>query len=202
MWELAISDVEPMCGRFPGGRHGELGQTRGRHEDYNEREVAGGAEDYYAMRGEAAGEWIGSGAEALGLEGSAAGATRQGRVGAPVASAAGVRRDDRAGPSVSRRDAIDQSGFERQGKSANRILALTDASLAQREIVALEPKSGTPGRLGDQLPLRYRAAVLDAHPRQGTGPARVGGPSAVVGRGRRSERGRHRRSARPSTPWR
>ena len=35
-----------------------------------EREVAGGAEDYYAMRGEAAGEWTRSGAQALGLEGA------------------------------------------------------------------------------------------------------------------------------------
>ena len=35
-----------------------------------EREVAGGAEDYYAMRGEVAGEWTRSGAQALGLEGA------------------------------------------------------------------------------------------------------------------------------------
>lgn len=31
-----------------------------------EREVAGGAEDYYAMRGEAAGEWTRSGAQTVG----------------------------------------------------------------------------------------------------------------------------------------
>jgi conjugative relaxase-like TrwC/TraI family protein len=48
-----------------------LGKLTAGHEEYYEREVAGGAEDYYAMRGEAAGEWTGSGAEALGLEGAA-----------------------------------------------------------------------------------------------------------------------------------
>jgi conjugative relaxase-like TrwC/TraI family protein len=51
-----------------------LGKLTAGHEEYYEREVAGGAEDYYAMRGEAAGEWIGSGAQGLGLEGSATGA--------------------------------------------------------------------------------------------------------------------------------
>jgi hypothetical protein len=50
-----------------------LGKLAAGHEDYYEREVAGGAEDYYAMRGEAAGEWTGSGAQALGLDGSASG---------------------------------------------------------------------------------------------------------------------------------
>jgi hypothetical protein len=35
--------------------------------------LAAGHEDYYAMRGEAAGEWTGSGAQALGLDGSASG---------------------------------------------------------------------------------------------------------------------------------
>jgi hypothetical protein len=48
-----------------------LGKLTAGHEEYYEREVAGGAEDYYAMRGEAAGEWMGSGAQALGLEGAA-----------------------------------------------------------------------------------------------------------------------------------
>jgi len=51
-----------------------LGKLTAGHEDYYEREVAGGAEDYYAMRGEAAGEWVGGGAEDLGLEGGATGA--------------------------------------------------------------------------------------------------------------------------------
>jgi hypothetical protein len=51
-----------------------LGKLTAGHEEYYEREVAGGAEDYYAMRGEAAGEWVGSGAQALGLDGTAAGA--------------------------------------------------------------------------------------------------------------------------------
>jgi conjugative relaxase-like TrwC/TraI family protein len=50
-----------------------LGKLTAGHEEYYGREVAGGAEDYYAMRGEAAGEWMGSGAQALGLEGSATG---------------------------------------------------------------------------------------------------------------------------------
>ena len=50
-----------------------LGKLTAGYEDYYEREVAGGSEDYYAMRGEAAGEWAGSGAQGLGLEGSATG---------------------------------------------------------------------------------------------------------------------------------
>jgi len=41
-----------------------LGQHR-----YYERQVAGGGDDYYSGRGEAPGEWMGSGAEALGLKG-------------------------------------------------------------------------------------------------------------------------------------
>ena len=50
-----------------------LGKLTAGHEEYYGREVAGGAEDYYAMRGEAAAEWMVSGAQALGLEGSATG---------------------------------------------------------------------------------------------------------------------------------
>jgi conjugative relaxase-like TrwC/TraI family protein len=50
-----------------------LGKLTAGHEEYYEREVAGGAEDYYAMRGEAAGEWTGRGAQALGLQGAAPG---------------------------------------------------------------------------------------------------------------------------------
>jgi conjugative relaxase-like TrwC/TraI family protein len=50
-----------------------LGKLTAGHEEYYEREVAGGAEDYYAMRGEAAGEWTGSGSRALGLDGAATG---------------------------------------------------------------------------------------------------------------------------------
>ena len=34
--------------------------------DYYERQVAAGAEDYYAGRGESPGEWMGGGLEALG----------------------------------------------------------------------------------------------------------------------------------------
>ncbi len=56
MGELAISDVERAWWRFVGDPHGELGELTAGHEEYYEREVAGGAEDYYAMRGEAAGE--------------------------------------------------------------------------------------------------------------------------------------------------
>jgi conjugative relaxase-like TrwC/TraI family protein len=50
-----------------------LGKLTAGHVTYYEREVAGGAEDYYAMRGEASGEWIGSGADTLGLDGTATG---------------------------------------------------------------------------------------------------------------------------------
>jgi conjugative relaxase-like TrwC/TraI family protein len=50
-----------------------LGKLTAGHEEYYEREVAGGAEDYYAMRGEAHGEWVGTGSDGLGLEGAAPG---------------------------------------------------------------------------------------------------------------------------------
>jgi conjugative relaxase-like TrwC/TraI family protein len=40
----------------------------GQHR-YYERQVAGGGDDYYSGRGEAPGEWVGTGAEALGLSG-------------------------------------------------------------------------------------------------------------------------------------
>jgi hypothetical protein len=54
----------------------------------------------------------------------------------------------------SRRDAIQQwATLHRHGESADRIVRLADRWLAQREIVGLEPESGTPGGLGDQLPL-------------------------------------------------
>ncbi|MGO8904122.1 MAG: relaxase domain-containing protein [Solirubrobacteraceae bacterium] len=43
---------------------GKLGQHR-----YYERQIAGGGDDYYSGRGEAPGEWAGSGAKALGLSG-------------------------------------------------------------------------------------------------------------------------------------
>ena len=48
-----------------------LGKLTAGHQDYYEREIASGAEDYYAMRGEAAGEWLGNGAAGLGLGGQA-----------------------------------------------------------------------------------------------------------------------------------
>jgi conjugative relaxase-like TrwC/TraI family protein len=48
-----------------------LGKLTAGHVTYYEREIADGAEDYYAMRGEAQGEWLGSGAERLGLDGTA-----------------------------------------------------------------------------------------------------------------------------------
>ena len=54
----------------------------------------------------------------------------------------------------SRRDAIQQWAIvHRQGDSAEQILVIVDQWLAQREIVALEPASATPGGLADQLPL-------------------------------------------------
>jgi conjugative relaxase-like TrwC/TraI family protein len=45
---------------------GKLGRSRGRLE-YYEAQVAAGAEDYYAGRGESPGRWRGTGARALGL---------------------------------------------------------------------------------------------------------------------------------------
>ena len=45
---------------------GKLGVSRDRLE-YYEAQVAAGAEDYYAGRGESPGRWRGSGARALGL---------------------------------------------------------------------------------------------------------------------------------------
>ncbi len=42
--------------------------TRGQH-GYYERQVAHGEDDYYSGRGEAPGEWAGTGARALGLAG-------------------------------------------------------------------------------------------------------------------------------------
>lgn len=45
---------------------GKLGASPGQLE-YYERQVAAGAEDYYAARGEAPGVWLGAGAERLGL---------------------------------------------------------------------------------------------------------------------------------------
>jgi TrwC relaxase len=54
----------------------------------------------------------------------------------------------------SRRDAIQRwATLHRHGESTERIVALADQWLAQREVVALEPESGVPGGLGDQLPL-------------------------------------------------
>jgi len=50
-----------------------LGRLTVAHEEYYEREVAGPAQDYYAMRGEAQGEWVGSGSNVLALEGMARG---------------------------------------------------------------------------------------------------------------------------------
>jgi len=50
---------------------GKLGGAGGspRSAGYYTQSVAKGREDYYAGRGEAPGEWIGAGAEALGLDG-------------------------------------------------------------------------------------------------------------------------------------
>jgi conjugative relaxase-like TrwC/TraI family protein len=45
---------------------GKLGASNGQL-DYYERQVAAGIEDYYSGRGEAAGRWIGAGAESIGL---------------------------------------------------------------------------------------------------------------------------------------
>lgn len=45
---------------------GKLGASPGQLE-YYERQVASGAEDYYAGRGESPGAWLGSGLAALGI---------------------------------------------------------------------------------------------------------------------------------------
>jgi conjugative relaxase-like TrwC/TraI family protein len=42
--------------------------AQGQHR-YYERQVAQGADDYYAGRGESPGNWVGKGAEALNLKG-------------------------------------------------------------------------------------------------------------------------------------
>jgi hypothetical protein len=62
-----------------------LGQHR-----YYEQQVAGGEDDYYSGRGEAPGEWIGSGTEALALSGRVS----------PEQFAAVIAGSDPRGPSV------------------------------------------------------------------------------------------------------
>ena len=49
---------------------GKVGMSAGQ-QLYYEEQVAKGAEDYYAGRGEAPGRWTGRGAELLGLSGRA-----------------------------------------------------------------------------------------------------------------------------------
>jgi conjugative relaxase-like TrwC/TraI family protein len=73
MGELADSDVDGRVGDLSESVVVSLGKLTVGHEEYYEREVAGGAEDYYALRGEAQGERVGSGSEGLGLEGMATG---------------------------------------------------------------------------------------------------------------------------------
>jgi hypothetical protein len=46
---------------------GKLG-TGARQLEYYERQVAAGAEDYYARRGETPGVWLGAGLRALGID--------------------------------------------------------------------------------------------------------------------------------------
>src|ERR1700730_3703466 len=48
-----------------------LGKIAPGQHRYYEQEVARGADDYYSGRGEAPGEWVGSGSDALGLSGRA-----------------------------------------------------------------------------------------------------------------------------------
>ena len=156
------------------------------------------------MRGEAAGEWTGSGAQALGLDGSAAGATRQGRVGAPVASAAGSGGDDRAPVHVlapRRHRTVGQGSTPgRIGQSnpgAHRCLAGPAGDRGARTQVRDSWRPGRPAAAGAARPPR-RAAVLTRTllaTEQALLASVVQAPSS--GRGRRSERGRHRRSARP-----
>ena len=51
-----------------------IGKVAAGQHRYYEEQVARGADDYYAGRGEAPGEWVGAGARALGLEGGVSGA--------------------------------------------------------------------------------------------------------------------------------
>ena len=46
-----------------------IGKIAAGQHRYYERQVAGGGDDYYSGRGEAPGEWVGAGAQALGLSG-------------------------------------------------------------------------------------------------------------------------------------
>jgi TrwC relaxase len=46
-----------------------IGKLTGAQTSYYERQVAQGLDDYYSGRGEAAGEWMGAGAGALGVGG-------------------------------------------------------------------------------------------------------------------------------------
>ena len=46
-----------------------IGKLVAGQERYYEQQVAGGRDDYYAGRGEAAGRWMGAAAAALGLDG-------------------------------------------------------------------------------------------------------------------------------------
>jgi conjugative relaxase-like TrwC/TraI family protein len=60
--------ARPLCSAVPRPvlTIGKLGTTRGQLE-YYDAQVAAGAEDYYAGRGESPGRWRGAGASALGL---------------------------------------------------------------------------------------------------------------------------------------
>ena len=60
--------VSGQAGRWAVLSIGKLGASAGQLE-YYERQVAAGAEDYYAGRGEVPGVWTGAGSEALGLAG-------------------------------------------------------------------------------------------------------------------------------------
>jgi conjugative relaxase-like TrwC/TraI family protein len=101
-----------------------LGKLSAGHQDYYEREVASGAEDYYAMRGEAAGEWLGSGAAGLSLGGQAS----AGQLGALLEG-----RDPATGEMLRVRS-VEVTGFDvtfSPPKSVSVLFAAGDARVAR-----------------------------------------------------------------------
>ena len=74
----------------------------GQHR-YYEQQVARGADDYYTGRGEVPGEWLGAGAQALGLAGRVSGAEFNALVAGMDPRDPGVRLRGRRGIRRSRR---------------------------------------------------------------------------------------------------
>jgi conjugative relaxase-like TrwC/TraI family protein len=114
-----------------------LGKLTGDHVDYYEREIAGGAEDYYAMRGEVPGEWIGGGADMLGLDGTVTGGQLRDLI---------EGRDPATGAALRSR-AIDVTGW--------------DVTFSPPKSVSVLHAAGDP-RLAAETMVAHRAAVRSA----------------------------------------